>query len=118
MCKVLVTGEMYSTHVLKGAAANFIRRNGTAVMRTAAWRRLMLERPHLVDYVVARLAGVPPPQPGDYEAEKEEDESGREKVKDSSSRKDLPAGVQEEVNGHSKNEEDEDEPPNKKRTMK
>jgi hypothetical protein len=73
VCEVLVTGEMCSADVLKRAAVNFIPLNGGEVMRTAAWRQLMLDQPRLVDYVVARLAGVRPPNPADYEEEKNED---------------------------------------------
>jgi hypothetical protein len=58
VCEVLVTGEMYSSDMLKLAAFVFIRRNGNEVMRTAAWRQLMRDQPRLVDYVVASLLGV------------------------------------------------------------
>jgi hypothetical protein len=70
VCEVLVTGEMYSSDVLKRAAVDFIRLNSNAVMRTAAWRQLMRDQPRLVDYLVASLLGVQPPKSGDYEGEK------------------------------------------------
>jgi hypothetical protein len=69
VCEVLVTGEMYSSGVLKRAAVGFIRRNGNAVMLTAAWRQLMRDQPRLVDYVLATVLGIPPPKPGDYKDE-------------------------------------------------
>jgi hypothetical protein len=80
VCEVLATGEMYSSDVMKQAAVSFIRRNGSAVMRTVVWRHFVRDQPRLMDYVVARLAGVPPPQPGDYEVEEEEDESKKNEV--------------------------------------
>jgi hypothetical protein len=67
VCEVLATGEMYSADLLKQTAVGFIRRNGNAVMRTAAWRQLMHDQPRLFDYVLASVLHIPPPQPGDYE---------------------------------------------------
>jgi hypothetical protein len=67
VCDVLVAGEMYSSGVLKRGAAAFIHLNCSKVMCTAVWRQLMRDQPHLVDYVLASVAGVPPPEPADYE---------------------------------------------------
>jgi hypothetical protein len=70
VCEVLVTGEMYSSDVLKRAAVNFIRRNGNAVMRTTAWGQLMRDQPRLVNYVLATVLGVTPLKPAEYEGER------------------------------------------------
>jgi hypothetical protein len=67
VCEVLVAGEMYSSGVLKRVAASFIHLNCNEVMCTAIWRQLMRDQPRLVDYVLASVAGVSPPEPADYE---------------------------------------------------
>jgi hypothetical protein len=105
---MLATGEMYSADVLKRAAVDFIRLNGSEVMRTAAWRRFVRGQPRLVDYVVARLAGVPPPIPADYD----EGSDGEGVEKDSSQKEEACQGS-EKVD--STCVEDDGESPNKKR---
>jgi hypothetical protein len=114
--EMLLTGEMYSADLLKQAAVDFIRLNGSEVMRTASWRRFVRDQPRLVDYLFARLAGVPPPEQADYE-----DKNDANGVDDSSGRKkeeSPPAGDREKVNGNAtKKEEDDGGPPNKKRTL-
>jgi hypothetical protein len=58
VCEVLVTGEMYTSDVLKRAAVCFIRRNANEVMGTAVWGQFKRDQPLLVDYVIASMASM------------------------------------------------------------
>jgi hypothetical protein len=109
--EMLLTGEMYSADLLKQAAVDFIRLNGSEVLRTAAWRQFVREQPRLMDYVVARLAGVPPPIPDDYD---EESDDGEGVEKDSSQKEEEACQTGPEEVSPSYVEDDDGESPNKK----
>jgi hypothetical protein len=104
--EMLLTGEMYSADLLKQAAVDFIRRNGSEVLRTAAWRQFVREQPRLMDYVVAWLAGVPPPEQADYE-----DRNDANGVDDYSQKEEA---CQKEPEKGNSCDEDDVESPNKK----